>query len=248
MLSDTNSQQSNNKLVTNLEELIKQNDVLINNVNLLTERLKTSNNTDFLEKFILYVSNNPFYTEIDPLKHIIIEVPRGNTLYKYFNVYNNDILKVTIDDIQVNTKGNFWGFINDRCLYLTIPNLLNNNKINLLKIGDETIQIYHNFIPKIDLVQVFNISNNNMVYINIYGENLFSFSKVYISYLENNYNVFVKDFTTNDDYTCIKCSYYIDPKIETMRSHKVYIINYDLSSKSYMFEVQNITNIFNEDN
>lgn len=239
MLSVTNSQELNNKLVTRLEELIKQNDVLINNVNLLSERLKPSNNTEFLEKFILYVSNNHFYTEIEPLKHIIIEVPCGNTIYKYLNVHNNDILKVTIDDIQLNTKDNFWGFVNNNWLYLTIPNILNNNKINLLKIGNETIQIYHNFIPKIDLVQVFNLSNNNMVHINIYGENLFSFSKVYISYLE------VKDFATNDDYTCIKCSYHVDPNIETSTSHKVYIMNYDLSSKTYMFEVQNITNIFN---
>lgn len=250
-----NSQQLNKHIQINVENLIKQNNNLINNVNLLItknndlmERLKNknNNNNELLENFILSISNNPFYIEIIPSNDITINNPIGNTLYKYFIVNDIDILKVTIDDIQLNTIKKLSGFINDSWLYITIPNLLNSNKINLLKIGDETIQIDHNFSAKIDLVQVIKIYNNT-VYINIYGENLFSFSKVYISYLENNYNVFIKDFITNEDYTCIRCWYYMNPKLQPSLNHKVYIINYELSCKSYAFEVNNVINLFDED-
>lgn len=254
-----NSQQLNKHIQFNVEKIIKQNNNLINNVNLLItknndlmERLKNknknmnSNNIELLENFILSISNIPYYIEIIPSNDITINNPVGNTLYKYFIVNDIDILKVTIDDIQINTKKNLLGFINDSWLYITIPNLLNSNKINLLKLGDETIQIHHNFSAKIDLVQVIKIFNNT-VYINIYGENLFSFSKVYISYLENNYNVFIKDFITNEDYTCIRCLYYMNPKLRPILNHKVYIINYEVSCKSYAFEVNNVTNLFDVD-
>jgi cell division protein FtsB len=237
----------NSDLSKELNSLNAKNNDLSKELNSLNANNKDLSK-ELLETFILYVSNNSFYIDIQLSKIITIDVPRGNTICKYLNLPNINIIDITLDNIQLNNnKQNFLGFMINDCLYLTIPNILNSNKLNLLKIGDEIIQIYHNFTPKIELVQVIKITNTNIIYINIYGENLFLFSKVYISYLENNYNVFIKKFTTNNDYTCIRCSYHMDVSLNPTLNHKVYIVNYDLSSISYSYEVKNSINMFSYD-
>jgi hypothetical protein len=196
-----------------------------------------SNNDKLVDKFIECITNNTFYQELSSFKDITLNNPQGNIMCKYLDVPDLDITSVMIDDIQLNDNNiNFCGVIINNCLYLNIPHLINNNYINLLKIGDKHVQIYHNFTPIINSIVVTKINNTN-VNIAIYGENLFSFSKVYLSYIDSNYNVFITKLTTNADYTCIRCSYHVDMSVKLSETHKLYIVNYDLTSTTKRFTV-----------
>ena len=239
----SNDTSTNNNYLDKYNELLYKYNTLTKQISINSELTNhISSNNELLDKFIECITHSTFYEDLSLVTTISLSNPQGNILCKY--VYENDIdiTTVTIDGIQLNNNNiNFRGFNVNKCLYLNIPHLINNNYCNLLRIGDKEISIYHKFNPIINSVVVTRVCNKT-VSLAIYGENLFTFSKVYLSYIDSNYNVLITKLTTNSDYTCIRCSYNVDTSLDLCNNHKLYVVNYDFTSKTNRFVV-NIPNI-----
>lgn len=244
-----------NTLIQKYDAIIQQCDTLIQQNDILTQEKNSFTTTNLFNNKVLFKLVDLYlgYTEIIDLSNsteITVTNPKGNTIYKYSNDYNINLSNIKLNDVLLNDNNiDFLGFIgNDNYIYIIIPNIVNDNNINILQIGNEnSIQIIHNFIPIITsinyLIKTDNTDNTFNIIIN--GNNLFSFSKVIMRLFNNVYIsdiINITDFITNDDYTRISSGNIINiysqyPQYNISQQYIIEIYNYNTLQSSHVFSM-----------
>lgn len=222
------------------ELITQQNDILTQQNDILTTT-NIFNNKSLFELLYLYVGYNESI-DLTNITELTINNTQGYTLCKYPNVSDINLSNIKIDDVLINDNNiHFLGFINnDNYIYIIIPNIINNSKINVLQIGNDcSIQIIHNFIPVIQSI-VYIKNNDDTFNIFINGKNIFSFSRVTIRPLNNDHTsdiIDITDFTTSGDYTNISCNNIEDIYSKyDITQYIIEIYNYSDLHTSYSFE------------
>ena len=238
--------EQNETLTQDNVTLTEKNQTLNENIKTLTQErdiintLNTFNNTVLFELLELYTG----YGEAIDLTNsteITINNTYGTTVCKYLN--NPDIIvsSIKLDNIKINDNDiHFSGFIgNDNYIYIIIPNIVNENNINVLHIGNDcSIQITHNFVPEIESIK-YTLNGDKTFNIVVNGKNLLPYSNVIINPTDIHHidNIIpITEFTTNSDYTCIICNNIFDIYEVYTSEYMIEICNYNSYQTSKLFD------------